>query len=442
MLQLFRVRPPLSTGQRVNLDLLMRRTIDAISTDLPKEVRIVQDIRQLRIDTSTPAETLETTRSAIMERFPSVGSSLDLVISSDEAADFPSLYHRATASSTAKIDVHTDTLNDPLRTVMEFANQYATHFWHSSGLIEPEEVHPNLSHLLPICCGLGVLASDASFYDSQTSSVGWHRWSMSRSGFYNATEIGYASALMARHRGELDAVWLAAMRLDSRDTAKKALRYFDDCDRNQRPILFDADKIPSSSCNPTELAEWFSGNDETFAIAAGYALLKQDSTSDLVCEAAMAVAKGPKRELVPIAIRLLGRSKRSEELRKLIGKLIANKNHVISIMALHSADELGIPMMPYRERIAHLLDVYAEGSDSLVKIVANQGPAFESLTPLICAHLGEAATYSNDKAIALLVECLGQISANPEAAVEREITDPEARERALAVWHDFSSRGK
>jgi hypothetical protein len=41
-----------------------------------------------------------------------------------------------------------------------------------------------------------------------------------------------------------------------------------------------------------------------------------------------------------------------------------------------------------------------------------------------------------------LVECLGQISANPEVAVEREIKDPEARERALAVWHDYSSRGK
>ncbi len=94
---------------------------------------------------------------------------------------------------------------------------------------------------------------------------------MSRSGYYNASEIGYAMALLARHRQDPGPRSFKSMRLDSRDAVKKAPRYFVECDNQQRSLLFDANRIPSAKSNPSELAAWFAGDDECFALAAGYA---------------------------------------------------------------------------------------------------------------------------------------------------------------------------
>jgi len=420
----------------------MRRTIDSIGTDFPKQCDVVRSIDDLSVDSSTPERMLESVKTEITSRFPIIDQNVDFSISDDERAELPSVYCESGQSSEAEIQIHETTLTDPLRTVSELANQYSTHFWHASGQIEPNEVHPNLCHLMPICCGFGVLASDAAFYDSQTSVGGWHRWSMSRSGFYNATEIGYASALLARHRNENDPTWLPAMRLDSRETTKKAFRYFDDCDRNRRPILFDADKIPSSMCDPADLAAWLQGDDPAFALAAAYALLKQDKPSSFVIEAAMQIANAPNRsanraanrELAPFAIRLIGRScTLTDDVRQLIEKSVSNRNHAISIAAIKSADALGMPLAPYRKRITELLHAYAEGSNELIELVAKGGSEFTALEGLICQHLAEATLYSNQQATVSLVDCLHQISSDPKSVVVREIGDPELKDRILQL---------
>lgn len=434
MLSFFKPRPPLTTGQRVNLDLLMRRTIEAIGSDLPKRCEVVSNIEHLSLDSSTPERMLDSAGTEIRRRFPDTDAIVQWSISRDENLQLPSVYHASTESSAAQLQIHATTLGDPLRTVAELANQYSNHYWHSSGKIDSNGVHPNLSHLLPICCGLGVLASDAAFYDSQLSAGGWHRWSMSRSGFYNATEIGYASALLARHRTENDPAWFSSMRLDSRATAKKALRYFADCDQKRRPILFDALKVPSSRCDPQELTAWWQGNDPAFALAAAYALLKQGTPSSRVIGAAIHVANGASDDLVPFAIRLLGRSPvATGEVRALIERSIAHKNHAISIQAILSADALGMPLSPFRKRIAGLLESYAEGSNELVELVGKGGAEFGMFDVVICQHLAEAVVYENDAAIVSLVDCLHQICSDPKSVVEREIGDPELKGRILTL---------
>ncbi len=432
MLSFFKVRPPLSAGQRVNIELLMRRTIDAIGKDLPKQCDIVGDIADLRLDPSSPTQMLEQAESVIESRFPSVSSTVSVSVRDKVDGGLPSVYREKADLSPAQIEIHAETLTDPLRTVLELANQYSHHFWHSSGHLDPETLHPNLTHLLPICCGLGILASDGAFYDVQWSEGGWQGWAMSRSGYYNASEIGYASALFARHRGESNPVWFKAMRLDSRETAKKASRYFEHCDQNQRPILFDADWIPSTRSSPKQLSEWMGGDDDAFALAAGYALVKMRAPSSLVTESAIRAAEGRNLELVPLALELIGMAHPvSDRVQSLITKLVAHSNHAVSIAALRAASSLGMPITPFRDKISRLLSVYAEGSIGLIDIVAKAGPEFESFDVLICRHLAEAIQYSNDQATLSLLECLHQISPDPTAVIEREILDPELQERAL-----------
>jgi len=406
----------------------MRRTIETIGTDWPRQCEIVASPSDMEIDTTTPARMFQ----SIIGRLPSSGEQVDLLVSDKIEKELPSYYRPATDSDPARIEVDQQTLGDPLRTVVELSNQYATHYWQTSERIDPGQVHANLTHLLPICCGLGILASDASFYDVQWSQAGWQGWSMSRSGYYNASEIGYASALLARHRGERAPRWIQSMRLDSRDAAKKAFRYFDDCDRHNRPLLFDAVSIPSSKASTAELSGWFAGEDESFALAAGYALVQMDRPSPLAIESAILAARGSNSDLVPIAIELLGRSRPpTDEVRLLVDKLVVSSNQQVSVASLVAAESLGMPVISYKKRISYLLEVYAEGSDQLIELIARSGDDFESFDRVVCQHLTEAIRYSNDGATTAILSCLKRISTDPRAVIEKTIGEDELKERAL-----------
>lgn len=431
MLSFFKTRPPLSAGQRVSIELLMRRTIDAVGDEIPRHCQLVQSIADLRLD-SSPLMMLKQAELAIANRIPSSPDPVGVVVSQQIDGELPSVYHQRTVDSPARIELQRQTLDDPLRTVLELSNQYSNHFWHTCGQLNPEQIHPNLTHLLPICCGLGVLSSEGSFYDLQWSSGGWHGWAMSRAGYYNASEIGYASAVLARHRGERNPTWFKSMRLDSRDTAKRATRYFELCQRIGRSILFDAENIPSIQSDPSELAGWLAGTDEHFALAAAYVLVKTKIVSPLIIDAALHAVQGKNQELVPMALRLLAMAKPvTDQIQTLIKKQIAHPSHAISIAALQSADSLGMAMPMFRDRIAQLLQVYAEGSLDLIEIVAKSAAEFESLDLLICRHLIEAIKCSNDPATTSLIACLNRISADPRGLIEREVADPELKAKAI-----------
>ncbi len=152
---------------------------------------------------------------------------------------------------------------------MEIAYQYANHFWHSTANPTSLDTDARTTNLLPICCGLGVLASDASLYDDQWSQAGWSGWSISRSGYYTAVEIGYALALYARARGEVNPKWARALRPDSRETARKAWRYFSEHEKADGSLLFDSHKVPSTNRDMTELAAWLGGDDRGVRVGRG-----------------------------------------------------------------------------------------------------------------------------------------------------------------------------
>lgn len=443
--------PPLTTFQRVDIELLMRKTIAVAGSGILAS-DVVTDVSQLGLDASNATNWLESAAREVARRMqmPEVHLPIDIVAASE--LGYPSKYYPSVdqtgrnqtgddrfgpnppgnSQSAARMAIADETLADPLRALMEIAYQYANHFWHSTPNPTPLDTDPRTTNLLPICCGLGVLASDASLYDDQWSQAGWSGWSISRSGYYTAVEIGYALALYARARGEVPPKWARALRPDSRETARKAWRYFDVHQKANGRLLFDSDKIPATDRDMTELANWLKGDDAAFALAAGYALQQLEALSPRVIEAAIRATHSGDKDLVPVATRLLGRGRNPDaETEARVRALIRSASRPTSLAAMESAAALKIPLTEYRERIAKLLDLCAEDSFALLDVIGQQGRNFSFMGPKICEHIARAIRELDDELACALLQCLGKIVDNPRQVLEMMIKKPETRREAL-----------
>ena len=426
-------RPPLTTFLRVDIELLMRRTIDVIGGDQVRRQTLVMDLDELPLDDATPDRLLHSASRAVLHRLPSMHQPVELLTGKIDELGNPAVYRRDPADGKSRIQIASEVLADPLRTIMELAYQYSSHYWHQVQNPRPLDTDPRTTTLLPICCGLGILASDASLYDQQWSRDGYAGWSISRCGYYTAVEIGYAMALLARFRGEDKPGWLGRLRLDSRATAKQAERYFARLDGARQPLLFEAERIPASTTDQKQLAEWLAGEDPSFALAAAYALCQQEEISAFALDSAMnATRRRGEPEIVPLATKLLGRGRTgSDALVKRVKELMDSPQPATALAAFTAGQRLGIPLDSHRHRIAKLLDQYPGDSLPLLELVGGQGHAFASLEPQICAHLSRAIEASDDELASALIECLRRIADRPRQAIERRIRRRDTREAAL-----------
>ena len=279
-------RPPLTTFQRVDIELLMRRSIEVIGSERVRSSLLVLDLEQLSLDRSSPTRLLQSASRELLDRLPPMDREVALMTRDGEDLGYPAVYKPAQQEQLAQIVIATELLGDPLRTVMELAYQYSEHYWHLVEAPRPLDTDPRTTNLLPICCGLGVLASDSSLYDHQWSQAGYAGWSISRSGYYTAAEIGYAMALLGRFRREDEPPWNDRLRPDSKAIVISARRYFAEQERVGRSLLFDAERIPSTLSDTHQLARWLAGDDPVFALAAAYALCKHQELSGQVIESA------------------------------------------------------------------------------------------------------------------------------------------------------------
>ncbi len=425
-------RPPLTTFLRVDIELLMRRTIEMMGGDRVRRQKTVIDLDELTLDATTPDRLLQSASRAVLDRLPPMHRPVELLTEKIDELGNPAVYRAASQDGEARIQIAGELLADPLRTTMELAYQYSSHYWHQVSNPRPLDTDPRTTALLPICCGLGILASDASLYDEQWSRHGYAGWSISRCGHYTAVEIGYAMALLARFRGEVQPEWLGRLRLDSRATVKQATRYFARLDRTRQPLLFEAERIPSSTTDQKQLAQWLAGEDPSFAMAAAYALCQQDEMSALALESAMNATRHGESDLVPLATKLLGRGRTvSDAVVKRVKELMDSPQPATALAAFTAGEALGIPLDSHRRRIAKMLDQYPGDSLPILELVGGQGQAFASLEPQICAHLSRAIQASDDELASALIECLRRIADRPRQAIERRIRRRETREAAL-----------
>lgn len=434
MFGLRKPRVPLTTFQRVDIELLMRRSIETVGIEVIREVEVPTTIEQLALDLSSPQALLASADVEVRRRMKMTSIRLDLKIVDGRELGYPSTYHAAAAEGCSTIvSVADDTVADPLRTVAELAYQYSHHFWRMQPDPRPLDTDPRTTNLLPVCFGLGVLVSDACLYDKQWSQAGWSGWSISRSGYYNAVELGYALALFARARGETDPPWSKNLRPDSRVTADQSWKHFEAHDESGGSLLFDAARIPGSARDMSELAAWLGGDDLTFALAAGYALSRFDELPPRVIEAALIATESDDRDLVPVAVRLLaGAREDSPELLERVQRLILSRSTATSLAAIQSANALGMNLKPYASKISKLLDSVAEDAFELLQVIGDQGHQLGSLDRKICRSTTLAIKHCDEDLTVALTACLARITSDPESSVRRYIKSPEHKQAAIA----------
>jgi hypothetical protein len=280
--------------------------------------------------------------------------------------------------------------------------------------------------------GMGVLASAASLQEKQWSTIGYSGWSMSRSGYYNAIEIGYAMALVARLRGDAKPPWLRLLRPDARKTATAALRFFESHQSRGGQLLFDAQRIPSSDRDPIELVSWLDGDDPTFAMAAAYALAKQESVPDVAVDPMLKLSRGKDAELAVVVTRLMGvAAKDDARIDQRIETLIAAKLGPLSLAALLAADRRGSAMGRWTKRIESLLTHSDVDLIPLVQLITANANELTGLTPTICQQAELAIGYDDTEATTALLSCLVRLTDNPVAAIETSMRSAEAKTSAI-----------
>lgn len=432
MFGFFAPRPPLSTFQRVDIELLMRRNVELVGRDAVVRSDVITDLAQLAIDTSTPERLLETAVAEVAMRLGMTDTTVVVSLEFDSEADQPSTYQPPTESSSAQIQISREIGGDPLRCVMEIAYQYAHHYWCQQPNTRELDTQPRTTTLLPICFGLGVLAGHAALYDRQWSVTGYSGWSFSRSGYYNPAEIGYAVALLARMRGESKPSWLSALRLDSKVAARGALRYFSDHDDKGGELLFDAGRIPGTDRDRIELTNWMRGEDPAFAMASALALAQLDSLPSATIEAAVEATRSTDHDLAIVATRLLGASQvKDAGLQSRLRELSHSNVAPIALAALESASRVGMPMGEFSRALARLLDHRTLDVVPVARLIGDQGQECRWLAPKVCKQLVAAIKYGDEAAVESLLDCLSKISDAPTREVDMHIKALEVRRQVL-----------
>jgi hypothetical protein len=174
-------------------------------------------------------------------------------------------YHPQVDGDKPRILVARSLIHDPERLLAVIAHELAHEFLrlrlpHLYSEPDMEEC----TDMVPVMFGMGVYLANATLREAAETSNGWYYWSWSQSGYLNSESYGYILALFAWVRDELSPEWSRHLRLDARDTLKKALKFLsktNDClvDRDFRlPLIRDADS--------DELSKWLQTKSHTLQV--------------------------------------------------------------------------------------------------------------------------------------------------------------------------------
>lgn len=432
-----RRQPPLTSFQRVDLELLMRRNIETLGVEFVRNCPIVIHLDELNLDHSGPGQLLESTFDAVRQRLPAMHQPINLLVRDGEDLGLLGSYQTARDGEAATITIASELCDDPLGMFMELSFQYSSHYWQQFEHPAALDHHPRTTHLLPICCGLGILASDASLRDRQWSQAGYSGWSISRSGYYTAGEIGYAMALLGRSRREEKPTWINKLRLDSQVITKQAYQHFDQQQRIGQELLFDAQRIPNSASDQKQLADWLAAENPDYALAAAYALCKHQELSNRVIDSALQASRSGDPNLVCLALQLFRHNPAPiPAVLERVNHFISNKHPEIARAAVVTAHAIGIPLNSHQRQIARLLDIFEEDPFSLLEVVADQGVGFASFEPQLCKQMTSAIRASDHEARKALIACLRCVVEDPRRAIESRIRSDSIRNQAL---HDFDA---
>ena len=415
MFGLFGFKPPLTTRQRAELELLMRRIIQRIGEATVREAEMVCELGQLSLDLADEESLLLSAAAEVRRRMQLTDANVQLKIVRADSIDAAAVYM---LGDPATILVADATLQDPLRSVVALAHEYSHHILLGDGETTRSNSDERLTDLIPICFGLGILQSHASSYFQSWTVGESNAFSASKMGYLNAEEIGYALALLTRCRGETAPDWMRRLRDDSRVTMKRAQRYFRDHERSGGQILFDAGQIPDLQSSQGRLLSWIQGDDPTFALAATWRLAGMDSFDTATIDVLLAATESSDRDVVPMAITLLaGTEHHDQRVVVQLTSLMGDRRPGVAIAAMRAAHALGIDLSDHVGEMTALLDDPSVDFAAVVHLIGQLGEQGQRADAAICKHLARSIRNLKDEKTDMLLRCLRSICTDPATTI-------------------------
>lgn len=125
-----------------------------------------------------------------------------------------------------RIRIDAKALEDPLALVAIAAHELSHVLLLSQRrLTGHERDHEGITDLLTVYLGLGVFTANTRVRDRSTRSAATESWSISKLGYLDQPEVGYALALWARLREETKPAWASALCTDVRSYFEQGVRW-------------------------------------------------------------------------------------------------------------------------------------------------------------------------------------------------------------------------
>ena len=418
---------PLTTRQRAEIDLLMRKAIEHVGADTVRNASVLTDVTKLPIDTSSRESVFATADMLVKKQMGLEKQYILLSRAPADEIDAAGLYY---AGNPPTIVIADETLDDPLRTVAVLAHEYSHHVLLSPDDASSADADERLTDLLPVCYGLGIMASDAAFYDRNWSSDGMSGYRMSSSGYVGTLEIGYALALFARFRGETNPDWSRFVRLDSREPMKKTLRYFATKKKRDEPILFDTPRIPKHTSTPQELNEWLRSDDPAFALAASWCLTARNQITDANMDSILYATHSKDEDVAEAAVGLLAGVESNEaEIHARVKQLLRDRRVSVALAAARVANVMQISVADQIGTLAWLLE--KSDLDVVIDLISACGKKAHHLDQQVCQEMVRALKDVDDQRASRLARCLHLISHDAQGLIKQTISDNDFRHEAL-----------
>ena len=128
-----------------------------------------------------------------------------------------------------RIWLNESNLDDPGGLIATMAHELGHVLLLGERRVSPEEGdHERLTDLLTVFLGLGVITSNAVVHESSWTAAYSSGWSVGRRGYITMPMYGYALALFAHERSEVNPKWAKLLRPDVRQAFYRGVKWLED----------------------------------------------------------------------------------------------------------------------------------------------------------------------------------------------------------------------